>query len=322
MPSRPAAATSVAYVVGDGRRGDAHEIGVRRAAPRASPRRSATSSPPRGRLADVTRFMVDGAGHRRRSSIDAWFRLAFGCQFVWPRPRGRADRAGRLRRRRSARAPPRTSRRSAASTGCSGRTRPRRRASPASDVAARGVREEWSDALGRARVPTSRSSPSATAASSAMVAALSAVPTATCACRSRTSTSPSPRRPTTSAARGVGLALTAHAIDWAHEQGYPLDDDRLALRQPARRRASGRGAASGRSTSASYRAVAVDADRLDDRALQPRRDRACRRARARRSPTSSRRASTRDAARASSRRSASRAAASCTSRPRPSASRR
>ena len=54
---------------------------------------------------------------------------------------------------------------------------------------------------------------------------------ATCACPSRTSTSRTPRRSPTRAAP-ARLALTAGALDWAREQGYPLVHDRLACRQP------------------------------------------------------------------------------------------
>ena len=34
---------------------------------------------------------------------------------------------------------------------------------------------------------------------------------------------------------GVGRALTAHALHWAHEAGFPHDDDRLARRESPRR---------------------------------------------------------------------------------------
>ncbi len=131
----------------------------------------------------------------------------------------------------------------------------------------------------------------------------------------------SPRRSTTCAAPASALALDRARAQLGARARLPLDDDRLALGQPALVALL----AAPRLPAAVPPPLPrgpVDAVRLDDRALLPRRGRARGRARARRSPTSSRRASTRAAAPASSRRSASRAAGSCTSRPRRSGSRR
>ncbi len=151
--------------------------------------------------------------------VDAFFRLAFGCQFMLAVRETEPADARRFRRR--------DPRDDAGGSPDAGRARARPVGSPArvaellrdpSDPAV-GARGGLGRPVGRRGHRVGRGSPSATAAPSAG-SCCTAARRATCAFPRRTSISRSPPRTPTSAGPASASRSTAHALAWAHDQGF------------------------------------------------------------------------------------------------------